>query len=162
MSRYLFSLAALVVLLSACGSDSEGSGATGGETPGEGVTTSASAMCVDLINQHRASLKLPPYERWEEAEACSSEQARSDSITETPHDSFSKCGEFAQNECPGHPGEPEEMIGPCLQKMWDEGPGDDFATHGHFINMSSTAYTMVACGFYKTGEGEVWAIQNFK
>ena len=54
------------------------------------------------------------------------------------------------------------MIGNCLQMMWNEGPGTDFATHGHYINMSSTSYTMFACGFFTLKNGSVWAVQNFK
>ncbi len=30
------------------------------------------------------------------------------------------------------------------------------------INMSSTKYTKVACGVYRTGSGEVWSVQNFE
>ncbi|HZF54896.1 MAG TPA: CAP domain-containing protein [Polyangiaceae bacterium] len=166
MKRDLFVLflAALVALSSAaCGSDSEGdAGATGGESSGGTISTSASALCVDLINKHRASIMLPPYQRWEDAEVCSSEQAKSDAESGIPHDAFSKCGEFAQNECPGWPGKPEEIIGGCLQMMWDEGPGEDFEQHGHYLNMSSDEFTMVACGFFQTDDGQVWAIQNFK
>ena len=33
--------------------------------------------------------------------------------------------------------------------------------HGHYINMSSEAYTQVACGFAIVN-GEVWAVQNFR
>ncbi|MFO0661228.1 MAG: hypothetical protein U0165_15555 [Polyangiaceae bacterium] len=50
----------------------------------------------------------------------------------------------------------------CLQMMWDEGPGSDFSQHGHYINMSSTSYTMAACGFYTGSDGSTWAVQNFK
>jgi len=46
--------------------------------------------------------------------------------------------------------------------MWAEGPGDDFSAHGHYINMSSTQYTMASCGFHTTGGASVWAVQNFK
>jgi hypothetical protein len=47
--------------------------------------------------------------------------------------------------------------------MWDEGPGDFYGPppHGHYINMSSTSYTMVACGFYEGPRG-VYAAQNFR
>jgi len=51
--------------------------------------------------------------------------------------------------------------GSCLQQMWNEGPGADFQAHGHYINMSSTKYTKVACGFYKTSNGSIWAVQDF-
>lgn len=167
--------------------DDDGSGGAsvtssgGGEAPNGGVTTSSTTsaggddsdppppppdtveqLCVDLINQHRASIGLPPFARWTEAEACSSEEAKSDSETGTAHGAFGQCQESAQNECPGWPGKPEEMIGNCLQMMWDEGPGEDFQKHGHYINMSSQSYTKVACGFFVTPEGNVWSVQNFK
>ena len=54
------------------------------------------------------------------------------------------------------------MIGGCLDMMWAEGPGADFATHGHYINMSSTKYSKVACGFYTMASGKVWSVQDFK
>jgi len=104
----------------------------------------------------------PPLERWADAEMCSDNEAKSDSETGTAHGAFGQCNEWAQNECPGWPGEPETMIAPCLQMMWDEGPGDDFNKHGHYINMSSTKYTKVACGYWITPAGKVWAVQNFK
>lgn len=85
-----------------------------------------------------------------------------DSQSGQAHGAFGQCGEWAQNECPGWPGPPGGMITDCLQMMWDEGPGADFNTHGHYINMSSQQYTQVACGFYVTPSGDVWAIQNFK
>jgi hypothetical protein len=45
------------------------------------------------------------------------------------------------------------MIQPCLQQMWHEGPGPFNQGHGHYDNMSSTQYTMVACGFYTLSDG---------
>ena len=46
--------------------------------------------------------------------------------------------------------------------MWKEGPGTDFSKHGHYLNMSSTKYTKVACGFFTAPNGQVWAVQNFQ
>jgi uncharacterized protein YkwD len=46
--------------------------------------------------------------------------------------------------------------------MWDEGPGEPYSVHGHYINMTNPSYSMVACGFYETGGGSVWAVQNFQ
>jgi hypothetical protein len=46
--------------------------------------------------------------------------------------------------------------------MWDEGPGEPYSVHGHYINMTNPLYGMVACGFYETGGGSVWAVQNFQ
>ena len=54
------------------------------------------------------------------------------------------------------------MIGNCLQAMWNEGPGSNFATHGHYINMTSHSYTKVACGFAVLANGTVWAAQDFQ
>ena len=60
------------------------------------------------------------------------------------------------------------LVDRCLQSMWDEGPppmqpceGDCFQTYGHFINMTSTRSTKVACGFFTTADGEIWSVQNF-
>lgn len=147
------------------GSGDEGtSGPTGGPGPGPtgGGDGSAAQLCVDTINGHRAGIGLGPLERWTDAEACSDGEAQSDSQTGQPHGAFGQCQESAQNECPGWPGPPEQMITGCLQMMWDEGPGEDFSKHGHYINMSNAGYTKVACGFATTAEGSVWSVQNFR
>ncbi len=84
-------------------------------------------------------------------------QAKSDS-TGSAHGAFGKCMEFAQDECPGWPGPADTtMVTSCLKAMWAEGPGG-----GHYENMKNAKYTQVACGFYTSGAGKVWAVQNFK
>lgn len=123
---------------------------------------SVAQLCVDTINMYRASLGLPAYARWKDAEGCSDGEARSDGMTGAAHGAFGTCGESAQNECPGWTGPPEMMIEGCLELMWAEGPGADFNAHGHYINMSSTQYTKVACGFADVGGGSIWAVQNFQ
>ena len=50
-----------------------------------------------------------------------------------------------------------QLLDGCLAQMWAEGPGQPFSAHGHYINMSSTSYTTVACGFYQTPSGSWWA-----
>jgi len=52
--------------------------------------------------------------------------------------------------------------------MFDEGPpptnpcnGSCFETYGHFINMTNTSYTMVACGI-ATVNGQITAVQDFQ
>ncbi|WP_438005737.1 hypothetical protein WME89_44855 [Sorangium sp. So ce321] len=151
------------------GSPAGGTGGAGGDdgpgtggSSGAGGATGAAQLCVDTINQHRATLGLAPLARWTEAESCSDEESESDGNSGTAHGAFGDCDERAQNECPGWGGPPESMIGPCLQLMWDEGPGEDFNKHGHYINMSSTSYTKVACGFHTFPDGSVWAVQNFQ
>jgi hypothetical protein len=154
--------AALLALISGCGGDEGGGGGGGGGGAAAPIDDSAAQLCVDTINEHRAANKLPPYDRWGDAEACANDEAQKDSAGGEAHGAFGDCKELAQNECPGWDGRPEEMIGKCLQQMWDEGPGDDFSKHGHYINMSSTMYTKVACGFSTLTDGKVWAVQDFK
>jgi len=118
-------------------------------------------QCVDKINGLRASIGLPAYQRWRGAEGCADGEARSDSRTGTAHGAFPSCGEYAQNECPGW-GSLDSIVNGCLDMMWAEGPGEFNEGHGHYLNMSSTSYTMVACGFHVTSGGAVWAVQDFK
>ena len=166
MRRLLLLLAPLAL---ACGDsgggedDSSGSGGstTAATTASDDPDEAATQLCVDTINMYRATLGLAPLERWKDAEACSDAEAASDGKTGTPHGAFGMCGEGAQNECPGWPGPPASMITGCLELMWNEGPGEDFAAHGHYINMSNAGYTRVACGFAE-GMGGVWSVQNFQ
>jgi Cysteine-rich secretory protein family len=145
------------------GSGTGRTGTTGTTTGGSGGGSSAGAeqLCVDTINQYRATLGLAPYVRWTGAETCADGQSQSDSMTGQAHGAFGQCGEMAQNECPGWPPPADKMITGCLDAMWKEGPGDFNAGHGHYINMSSNRYTLVACGFYTTAKGEIWSVQDF-
>jgi hypothetical protein len=121
--------------------------------------------CVDRINQLRWECQcLPPLERWVEAESCADQQAEYDYEQDQAHagisDGICSPGGGSQNECPDYT--PNfDIINFCLQQMWDEGPGEDFQQHGHYINMSSTGVTKVACGLYETPDGRLWSVQNF-
>lgn len=149
---------------------SGGSGTGGSGTGGSGTAGSSSGdaleaarqACVDEINMYRATLGLPALKRWNTAETCSDGEAQSDASTGKAHGAFGKCGESAQNECPDWPPTPASQIKGCLKMMWDEGPGADFNTHGHYINMSSKSYTQVACSFFVKSNGSWWGVQNFK
>jgi hypothetical protein len=128
--------------------------------------------CVNRINQFRAECAcLPPLERWTEGEACADQMAEYDSERDEAHagfrDDICEQGGSAQNECPGYRSE-TQVVGLCLQQMWDEGPpptddceGDCFQMYGHFINMTNDAFGKVACGFFTTSDGDVWSVQNF-
>ncbi|MBW2529568.1 MAG: hypothetical protein JRI23_35650 [Deltaproteobacteria bacterium] len=116
--------------------------------------------CVDRINQFRWECQcLPPLQRWTDAEACTDQQSADDQTSGGAHGNFGACGESAQNTCPDWPSE-EQVISGCLQMMWDEGPGEPFSQHGHYINMSSQTYSKVACGSSSSSSG-VWSNQNF-
>lgn len=149
------------------GEGTNGSDTSAGGSSVRGIGTgsshpAAAEECVGRINQYRSSIGLPPYQRWDEEEACADSEAKKDAEANRPHGSFGSCGERAQNTCPGWSGTPESMIDSCLGLMWAEGPGSDFSTHGHYLNMSSTSYTRVACGFYVTPVGSVWTVQDFR
>lgn len=120
--------------------------------------------CVNRINQFRAECQcLPPLARWTAGEACATQNAEYDS-TRSPHDGFRSgmCESGSgQNECPGWPSVAATVDG-CLQQMWDEGPGEPFIDHGHYINMTNPRHTSVACGFFTTPSGSVVAVQNFR
>lgn len=118
--------------------------------------------CVDVINQYRASANLPPLSRWIMSESCVNAEARDAAASGQPHGAFGRCGELAQNVCPDWAGPADRMIAPCIQSQWAEGPGGDFATHGHYLNLSSTRFTKVACGYFTTPNGKVWAVQDFQ
>jgi hypothetical protein len=119
--------------------------------------------CVDRINQLRWKCQcLPPLERWTEGEACANQQAEYDSVNGSHAGNRAEiCSpRLAQNECPNY-GSTGRVISGCLQQMWDEGPGDDFSLHGHYINMTNPNHSEVACGFYETDRNKVWSVQNF-
>jgi hypothetical protein len=151
------------------GSDMSSSGGTSGTsgdatsssgdagTSGGATGTTPAEVCVAAINDYRKTKNLPPYARWDAAEACTNDQATSDGTTNKPHGAFGKCGEYGQNECPGWPGQPGTMIAPCLKAMFGEGPGG-----GHYENMMAKRYTKVSCGFAKASNGRIWAVQNFR
>jgi hypothetical protein len=116
--------------------------------------------CVDRINQFRWECQcLPPLQRWVDGEACTDQQSADDQAANAPHGHFPACGENAQNSCPNW-GSTTDVVQGCLQVMWDEGPGEPFSAHGHYINMSSMGYSKVACGFSTTASG-TWSNQNF-
>lgn len=147
------------------GEDSEDDPGADGDVDADtdtGVGGGPGGLCVDLINEYRDTMGLTHYTRWADAESCSDGEAQSDSQTGTPHGAFGACGESAQNECPGWPGPPESLLEGCLAAMWAEGPGEPFSEHGHFLNMSSTGFSEVACGFFQTPGGDYWAVQNFR
>lgn len=124
------------------------------------------ADCVTRINQLRWECQcLPPLQRWSEAEGCADQHSQYDSTRPSPHAGFRDdiCSPrgWAQNECPGWRSS-EQVIAVCLQSMWDEGPGEPYSQHGHYINMTNPSYSMVACGFYETPDGQLWSVQNFQ
>ena len=132
------------------------------------------ADCVARINQFRDCVCLPPLPRWTAGEACADQDSKYDSEQNSAHAGFIAgiCSSGnAQDECPDwSKSTPAKVIDGCLQMMFDEGPppagtctGQCYTDHGHYINMTGTKYKNgVACGFYTTASGSIWAAQNFQ
>ena len=120
----------------------------------------ARARCLERTNEYRATKKLPPLSLRTESSSCADGQAQSDATKKTPHGSFGKCRELAQNECPGWKGTTDTVVDTCLKAMFDEGPGAGSA-HGHHNNMMDPSYTSVSCGLFVDSDGSVWLVQNF-
>lgn len=162
-------LSIAVVCTSCAGGDGSGAG-TGGSGASTGGSTGADPWadgrqkCVDAINAYRAQVSAPPYTRWTAAEPCVDQHAAYDS-TNGAHAGFianiCQPRAFAEDECPGGGYKTIDDIvnttQSCFTRMWSEGPGG-----GHYANMSSTTYTLVACGFYRTASGSLWATQDFR
>ncbi len=151
-------------------------GSSGGCTPDYACMPTApdtgdyQADCVARVNQFRACVCLPPLARWNAGEACADQDAAYDPANGA-HAGFiaDLCTPegYAQDECPGW-GSETEVVSGCLQQMFDEGPpptnpctGSCFQMYGHFINMTNTTYSMVACGI-ATVNGQVTAVQDFQ
>jgi hypothetical protein len=124
------------------------------------------ADCVARINQFRWECQcLPPLERWVEGEDCANQHSEYDYEVNQAHAGIKggicENGGNGQNECPGY--SPNfGIVEFCLQQMWDEGPGEDFNVHGHYLNMSNPRFTGVACGLFTTPDGKIWSVQNFR
>lgn len=126
-------------------------------------------QCMHRINYYRSLVGEKMLTRNLTKEACVDSQCQSDAASGAAHGAFGKCGESAQDECPGWGSLSSIGIG-CLQQMWDEGPPPAgtpcaggtacYQQHGHYINMTGS-YSSMACGFYVGAAGKVQAIQNF-
>lgn len=134
--------------------------------------------CLDVINKYRATENLKPLILAPEAkQTCVEEQAAADLKSNKAHGHFGDCGEFAQNSGPNidlkWQNTEEKIVDTYLEMMWSEkelvesGKRDpkndsDYPYIGHYLNMSSTKYTMVACGIAKSADGKTgWFNVNF-
>jgi hypothetical protein len=163
---------------SSSSSSSSSSGQGGGSTdPYE----AARIVCINKINELRATKGAPAYARWSGAEVCADGQANSDQQSSTPHGAFGQCGENGQNECLG---QGVAGIESCLESMWAEKdqpgcagcdacadaynpncPNCDFYGDqtgdvcGHYVNMRALYFSEAACGFSDQGG---WAVIDFR
>lgn len=98
--------------------------------------------------------------------------AQSDYDANSPHSHFSSTSgggiAFAENECPGHSGwhlaagqTMNDLVGQCIAAFYAEGPGSDYSTHGHYINMMNDSYKSLGCGIYQAANGDVTIVQDY-
>ncbi|OIP45434.1 MAG: hypothetical protein AUK31_08405 [Fibrobacteres bacterium CG2_30_45_31] len=142
------------------------------EAPTSSSTTSTDLLetlrleCMNFNNDRRAELSVSALGRWTRGEACADSEALADQSGAGAHGSFGSCGEYAQNTCPGWPTDSSiashvQVLRSCMQSMWDEGPGEPYSAHGHYINMSNADYSELACGFSEVN-GNLWVNMNYQ
>ena len=136
------------------------------------------SQCLDIINEYRKTEDAKPLVLAEdEKQTCTDKQAASDLKDNSPHGHFGDCGEWAQNTGPNvslsATIDTVAIANRYLKMMWDEkklvesGERDpakdsDYSYIGHYLNMRSTKYTKVACGFATSSDGKTgWLNINF-
>ena len=157
------SLSFLALALLGCGADDSSSSPS---PPPLLLSASLDSFCVQSINTYRATLSLPALKIWSDSQSCFARQARDDAASGKGHAHFGACTERAQNTCPGWNAADNDSsrrmaLASCLRSMWNEGPGEDYSKHGHYLNMTNTSYTKVGCGFHYSN-GSLWANMDFR
>ena len=157
----------LLACLVACDSGS----ATTGDAPGGGGGSNVTAkqFCVSETNRYRAMNSKPALTESTQLEAYADMGAMVD-FGSSPHNHFSSTNgggiAFAENECPQQGnwqytegGDLNMVVGMCIAAFYSEGPGTDYNTHGHYINMMGP-YASLGCGIYYTG-GKITIVQDY-
>jgi uncharacterized protein YkwD len=151
------------------GGGGSGSGGGGG---GSGSNT-ALVECVTQTNAYRAMNGKSALTESSQLETYAATGAMFDYENMMAHDHFTMTSgggiAFAENECPGFDGwnianaggNMLSLMDMCLQAFYDEGPGSDYSTHGHYINMMGD-YGTLGCGIYEdSSSGDVTIVQDY-
>jgi hypothetical protein len=160
-----------LVMLVACGGDNGMSGVDGG--PGSSGASGPLVECVTQTNVYRQMNGKPALTESSQLEAYAAAGAMYDYQNMSAHDHFAMTQgggiAFAENECPGFDGwniassggDMKSLMDMCLQAFYDEGPGSDYSTHGHYINMMGD-YNTLGCGIYEdSSTGDVTITQDY-
>ena len=145
------------------------SGSAGSDAAGSGPNAAAKSFCVGETNRYRAMNNKSALPESAALDTYADAGAMHD-FTTSPHDHFSSTGgggiAYAENECPQQGnwqytegGDLNAVVGMCIAAFYAEGPGTDYATHGHYINMMG-AYGSLGCGIYFTG-GKITIVQDY-
>ena len=158
----------VLALVCACGGGDGGAPADG-SGGGSGSAQTAKQFCVSETNRYRAMASKPALAESAQLEAYADTGAMVD-FSSSPHNHFSSTQgggiAFAENECPVQGGwmlppggDLKALVGQCIAAFYAEGPGTDYATHGHYINMMGN-YVSLGCGIYMQGTG-VTIVQDY-
>ncbi len=156
------------------GGGGSGSGSGGGGSGGGGSGSNAALVeCVTQTNAYRAMNGKSALTESSQLETYAASGAMFDYNAGSAHDHFGMTQgggiAFAENECPGFDGwnianaggDMVSLMDMCLQAFYDEGPGSDYSTHGHYINMMG-AYGTLGCGIYEDSlNGNVTITQDY-
>ena len=153
-------IAILLVLVAACGGDDGASG-----------DASAQQFCVSETNRYREMNGKADLTEAANLEAFANTGAMTDYTSMSAHSHFSATQgggiAFAENECPGFSGwhiapggDMNALVGMCIAAFYSEGPGTDYATHGHYINMMGN-YATLGCGIFTADNGDVTIVQDY-
>lgn len=163
----------LLCLISCGGNDSsttDGNPGGGIDAPsGSGGNLIAKQFCVSETNRYRAMNSKPALAESAPLEAYADTGAMVD-FNSSPHNHFSSTNgggiAFAENECPQQGGwtysqgqDLTQVVGRCIAAFYAEGPGTDYATHGHYINMMGN-YGSLGCGVSSSG-GKITIVQDY-
>ena len=169
----------VLVCAAACGGDIAGDvdapgGGSGKHDAGVQLDApgnqTAKQFCVSETNRYRAMNGKPALAESAQLETYADTGAMVDYNANSPHMHFSSTNgggiAFAENECPGHSGwhlppggDMNMLVGQCILAFYSEGPGTDYATHGHYINMMGN-YGKLGCGIYQSGT-DVTIVQDY-
>ncbi len=130
------------------------------KTDGGGGSDDPLVVCVSQTNMYRAMNGKPALTLSTQLEAYAATGAMFDEQAGSAHDHFGMTEgggiAFAENECPGFDGWNLQQGGgtlvgtmkACILAFYSEGPGSDYSTHGHYINMMGD-YGTLGCGIYQ-------------
>jgi uncharacterized protein YkwD len=120
-------------------------------------------LCVDLVNQYRATIKLSPLKRSPALEEFAARAAANDGRAHVGHQYFRRTRgggvSHAENAIPwwrlSDVGGVRGALEQGAQMMWDEG-----RSGGHYRNMTGK-YSQMGCGIFVNGD-EVTIVQEFR
>lgn len=136
--------------------------------------------CLDTINAYRATEGAAPLTLAADSlQTCTDKQAAADMEAGSAHGHFGNCHEMAQNTGPDiktkwQGTDATQIAYYYSAMMWedekalvtsgerDPNKSEDYSYIGHYLNMRSTKYSKVACGFAISSDGETaWFNMNF-